>query len=356
MFKVFRASETIYEGRDNKSNFIGLENNLPSLYSQKEESDIKRKDEDFLQIKHEVDSENDQNMEEQEWEPHEKEALILLNIVSRDEKDDNDEDCEEDMWEMEEKKPKAYKTIKKRSLESSDINWNCQICDKHFANRTEYKKHEDETHVQDGMIVCPYENCDKRYRVTETRYGQSRLIVRHIERHRSKRSEGEYVCSECGKTFKNRRSLVPHMLLHTGIKNHQCEVCNQMFCSRSNLLSHKAQSKCGAEEVVCPTCGKKCSNKYYLKRHIVRHTAERQFKCEFEGCGKSFFDQHVLRSHEKIHLGIKDFHCSLCPKQFTQSQQLSVHMKRHNGVKQIFHQLREGWLVQMLPKFRHCLN
>ena len=125
------------------------------------------------------------------------------------------------------------------------------------------------------------------------------------------------------------------MLLHTGIKNHQCEVCNQMFCSRSNLLSHKAQSKCGAEEVVCPTCGKKCSNKYYLKRHIVRHTAERQFKCEFEGCGKSFFDQHVLRSHEKIHLGIKDFHCSLCPKQFTQSQQLSVHMKRHNGVMSV---------------------
>ena len=74
MFKVFRASETIYEGRDNKSNFIGLENNLPSLYSQKEESDIKRKDEDFLQIKHEVDSENDQNMEEQEWEPHEKDV------------------------------------------------------------------------------------------------------------------------------------------------------------------------------------------------------------------------------------------------------------------------------------------
>ena len=65
----------------------------------------------------------------------------------------------------------------------------------------------------------------------------------------------------------------------------------------------------------------RCSNKYYLKRHIVRHTAERQFKCEFEGCGKSFFDQHVLRSHEKIHLGIKDFHCTL-----------SVHMKRHNGI------------------------
>ena len=78
----------------------------------------------------------------------------------------------------------------------------------------------------------------------------------------------------------------------------------------------------------------RCSNKYYLKRHIVRHTAERQFKCEFEGCGKSFFDQHVLRSHEKIHLGIKDFHCTLCPKQFTQSQQLSVHMKRHNGTKE----------------------
>ena len=364
MLKVFHASGIADEKNEIKSK---SEHNLTKLGSKKEDSGFKTKDEDFLQIKHEVDSDDDQNLEDQEyrWGPEENEAgsarkskeasRIMSSTISEEEydnfEDNYDEDYDEDMWDLEEEKPKQSKTgkkrQKKRSLESADINWNCHICDKPFANRTEYKKHEDETHVKEGMIVCPYENCDKKYRATETRYGQSRLILRHIERHKARESEGEYVCSECGKTFKNRRSLVPHMLLHTGIKNHQCDVCNQMFCSRSNLLSHKAQSKCGAEEVVCPTCGKRwsckskkshislsfrCSNKYYLKRHIVRHTAERQFKCEFDGCGKSFFDQHVLRSHEKIHLGIKDFHCSLCPKQFTQSQQLSVHMKRHNGV------------------------
>ena len=349
MLKIFHASGKVDEKSKIESQFENFEGNMTKIRSTKEEPDFKTKDEDFLQIKHEVDSDEDP---EEQWEPEEngfrparksKEESTIMRMISGDE-DDNydenyDEDYEEDMWDIEDEKPKPNKTGKKsqkrRIPENADINWNCHICDQPFANRTEYKKHEDETHVKEGMIVCPYENCDKRYRATETRYGQSRLIVRHIERHKAKETQGEYVCSECGKTFKNRRSLVPHMLLHTGIKNHQCDVCNQMFCSRSNLLSHKAQSKCGAEEVVCPTCGKKCSNKYYLKRHIVRHTAERQFKCEFDGCGKSFFDQHVLKSHEKIHLGIKDFHCTLCPKQFTQSQQLSVHMKRHNGVMKV---------------------
>ena len=141
------------------------------------------------------------------------------------------------------------------------------------------------------------------------------------------------------------------MQIHRGIKNVPCDKCGQMFCSKSFLWSHKMQSKCGAEEVVCPTCGKRwsktyfffpqrylgcrCSNKYYLKRHLMQHTAERQFKCPFEGCGKSFFDQHVLKSHEKIHLDIKDYQCPMCPKQFRQSQQLKVHIKRHQGVSPI---------------------
>ena len=352
MLKVFHASGIADEKNEIKSK---SEHNLTKLGSKKEDSGFKTKEEDFLQIKHEVDSDDDQNLEDQEyrWGPEENEAgsarkskeasRIMSSTISEEEydnfEDNYDEDYDEDMWDLEEEKPKQSKTgkkrQKKRSLESADINWNCHICDKHFANRTEYKKHEDETHVKDGMIVCPYENCDKRYRVTEIRSGQSRLIVRHVERHKEKQkeTESEHVCSECGKTFKNRKSLIPHMLLHTGIKNHQCDVCHQMFCSRGNLLSHKAQSKCGAEEVVCPTCGHKCNNKYYLKRHLMKHTGERPYKCEFEGCGKGFFDSQTLQNHRKIHLDIKEFQCSLCPKAFRQSYALVIHMKRHNGVR-----------------------
>ena len=100
----------------------------------------------------------------------------------------------------------------------------------------------------------------------------------------------------------------------------------------------------------------RCSNKYYLKRHIVRHTAERQFKCPFEGCGKSFFDQHVLKSHEKIHLDIKDYQCPMCPKQFRQSQQLKVHVKRHQGVSLLYlHKIIFLYLLFQI-KEHHCVE
>ena len=46
------------------------------------------------------------------------------------------------------------------------------------------------------MIVYPYEKYGKRHRVTETRHGQSKLIIPHKARHNN---EGEVVRSECRK-------------------------------------------------------------------------------------------------------------------------------------------------------------
>ena len=124
------------------------------------------------------------------------------------------------------------------------------------------------------------------------------------------------------------------MALHKGVKNIHCDECDQSFYTTSALLSHKMRQHDDQAEVICPECGKTCSNKYTLKRHMIRHTGERQFKCEWEGCGKSFYDSQVLKVHEKLHLDLKEFQCSLCPKQFRQSQHLVVHMKPHQGVVQ----------------------
>ena len=68
----------------------------------------------------------------------------------------------------------------------------------------------------------------------------------------------------------------------------------------------------------------------------MQHTGERPYKCEFEGCGKGFYDSQTLQNHRKIHLDIKEYQCSLCPKAFRQSYALVIHMKRHNGVRITF--------------------
>ena len=390
MGMVFMASGMTYEKKDVKNN---LEEQKSLFSESKTESKIfNMKDEEMLPIKNEVDSDHDPDVEcvdsdnepgklnqDYNWEGWEIPDKELKSIKQQqnhwyadtnhqDDYQDDDEDYEEeeeeddDDWKAEKAKPKATKSPKKKNnyienyWEESDTweegsskpkkrrkknapeieNFDCCICDETFNSREEYKKHESEKHVRDGMIFCPFPNCDKKYKATETRYGQSKLIVRHILRHKGKQEEESFVCPECGKTFKNRGSLKPHMALHKGVKNIHCDECDQSFYTTSALLSHKMRQHDDQAEVICPECGKTCSNKYTLKRHMIRHTGERQFKCEWEGCGKSFYDSQVLKVHEKLHLDLKEFQCSLCPKQFRQSQHLVVHMKRHQGVRKIF--------------------
>ena len=278
LLKVFEATGVTCPKSEVKAQSVDSKGAFVKTASKKEHNDIETKDEEVLQIKNEVDSEIDPDPYGWEgWEiPNNRHQTTSqsqntsknIDISSEDDNhghdDDDDDYDEDDDWENETNKPKVSRIPKnierKRRLDikdNVDINWDCHICDKPFATKAEYKEHEADIHVKEGMIVCPYENCDKKYRATETRYGQSRLIVRHIERHKEKERTKEYVCSECGKTFKNKRSLLPHMQIHRGIKNVPCDKCGQMFCSKSFLWSHKMQSKCGAEEVVCPTCGKR---------------------------------------------------------------------------------------------------
>ena len=343
MGMVFMASGITYEKQDVKNHPEEHKSSILESESNIENRVVKAKDEDFHDIKYEVDSDHGQNVEytDDGWEIYNngietkkverRTKAFKYENDSEDDGDNIDDDWEQsDDWS--DTPIKQKKSRKKNISEIENTNFDCCICDKTFTSRADYKKHESENHVKDGMIVCPYPNCDKKYKATETRYGQSKLIVRHILRHKGKQEEESFVCPECGKTFKNRGSLRPHMALHKGEKTIHCDECDSSYYTTSALLSHKMRQHDDQAEVICPECGKTCSNKYTLKRHMIRHTGERQFKCDWEGCGKSFYDSQVLKVHEKLHLDLKEFQCSLCPKQFRQSQHLVVHMKRHQGV------------------------
>ena len=73
----------------------------------------------------------------------------------------------------------------------------------------------------------------------------------------------------------------------------------------------------GMKKHTCPTCRKRFTRPSSLQTHIYSHTGEKRkfptpdtgeeadciaFKCEFQGCGRSFSVVSNLRRHNKIHL------------------------------------------------------
>lgn len=60
-------------------------------------------------------------------------------------------------------------------------------------------------------------------------------------------------------------------------------------------------------------------------------TGERPFKCDFEGCGKTFTRNEELTRHKRIHTGIRPHACFVCGKRFGRKDHLKKHMRTHEN-------------------------
>ncbi|XP_066458178.1 oocyte zinc finger protein XlCOF22-like [Eleutherodactylus coqui] len=142
--------------------------------------------------------------------------------------------------------------------------------------------------------------------------------------------EKQYSCSECGKCFIKKASLVIHERSHTGEKPYSCSLCGKCFTNKSCLDRHE-KIHTGEKPFSCLDCGKCFADKSSLVTHGRIHTGEKPYSCS--ECGKCFTMKLSLVIHERIHRGEKPYPCSVCGKSFTNKSGLSAHGRIHTGEK-----------------------
>ncbi|XP_034043155.1 zinc finger protein 37 homolog [Thalassophryne amazonica] len=139
-----------------------------------------------------------------------------------------------------------------------------------------------------------------------------------------------YSCSECGKRFRMKSSLMSHMPCHTGEKPFSCSICRKCFGYRSTMALHMKSHK-EEKPFSCSVCGKLFNQKCNLKRHMAIHIEEKPFSCPV--CCNRFRQKAHLKTHMTSHTGEKPCSCSFCNKTFRDKSTLRIHMTVHTGEK-----------------------
>lgn len=115
----------------------------------------------------------------------------------------------------------------------------CNICNQYFDNAFDLRAHSDAHHFNENNLSS------FSYSVHSNSESHRCVVCGHISESISEMSEHvrrchgennqENCCNICGKTCKDRRSLLKHSWVHSENRSFPCQSCNKRFHSRARL-------------------------------------------------------------------------------------------------------------------------
>lgn len=110
-----------------------------------------------------------------------------------------------------------------------------------------------------------------------------------------------------------------------------CTVCEAVFDERQAAQDHVNFVHKDVKRRSCPHCGRTFTQTGDLTRHVRIHTGIRPFKCPFEGCSFAFISSGDLHKHVRRHQQHvpKPHVCGTCGKDFERGYDLKRHSSMH---------------------------
>ena len=141
-----------------------------------------------------------------------------------------------------------------------------------------------------------------------------------------------FTCEVCKQTFKTKRNMRRHLVIHTCEKSYECDICGKAFRRKFDWKRHTRIHK-GEKPYVCVICEKAFRSSGSLAEHNRIHTGEKPYECDI--CRMTFSYSSSLAVHKRVHTGEKPYSCDVCQKSYTQSSALSKHNKSKAHIERI---------------------
>ncbi|XP_037299504.1 zinc finger protein 283 isoform X20 [Manduca sexta] len=196
-----------------------------------------------------------------------------------------------------------------------DKEWKCVICKQQFNNFLKLYEH---MNIHYQHYICA--TCGKGY-----------MTAPRLRKHSEVHISGSFPCNECGKIFTMRVARDSHKATaHAKGPRYECPHCSMRFKGYYDRMEHLKEAHRQSEvSYRCVHCDLsfKTSGKRAAHVSSVHFPPEYDFVCIY--CERLFKTSYDLKRHMVRHSGEKNFHCQICRKAFCRKRALVTHLKSH---------------------------